>query len=430
MDIALSPSLGEELSPSPTLQINERVQRAWEAGQTVYNLGFGESRFPAHPRIVGALAENGHRRSYLPVTGLPALRAAVAAFHSRRLRREVSPGQVIVAPGSKALLFAIQLAVEGATVLTTPSWVSYAPQARLAGRTVLRLPACPKEGHRLHPDRLEELLRGSASEQHLLVINSPGNPTGAVLVPELLAEIADICSRYSALVVSDEIYALTAYGRKHVSIGDFYPEGTVVLGGMSKHLSLGGWRLGTAVAPAGASGQRLLQAIAKVGSELWSSVSAPVQYAAVAAYGDDREIAAYVDLCTRLHAARTRYLWRGLTDLGVLCAEPQGGFYLFPNFDCWREGLAARGVDGSAGLARLLLDEWQIATLPGSVFGTPPEELSLRLSTSYIDLESDEDAENMVALASGSIDEERLMRNHHPGMNEVLARFRSFLSRL
>ncbi len=430
MKFALSPSLGSGLAPSPTLAINERVRQMWAAGETVYHLGFGESRFPAHPKIVRALADNGHRRSYLPGAGIPELRQAVAAFYARHLCREIAPEQVIVAPGSKALLFAFQVAAAGATILPTPSWVSYEPQARLIGRPILRIPSDSQECHQLRPSRLDHILRTSTHDQHLLVLNSPSNPTGQMLDPDLLAEVAAICRHHKVLVISDEIYALNAYGSEHVSISQYYPEGTVVLGGMSKHLSLGGWRLGTAIVPPGAAGRSLFQAVAKVGSELWSSVSAPIQYAAVAAYSEDPELSAYIDRCTGLHANRTRYLWRGLCELDVTCAEPEGGFYLFPNFDHWRLALSARGVDTSEELARYLLDEWQIAALPGSAFGTPPQELSLRLSTSYVDLETDEKAADMIALADRIPDEATLLRDHHPGINEALSRFRRFLSSL
>ena len=428
MKFTLSPSIGNGLSPSPTLLINERVRRMWAEGETVYHLGFGESRFPAHPKIVGALVEHASRQSYLPSVGIPKLRQAVADFHSRHLQVDIKADQVIVAPGSKALLFAFQMALAGATILHTPSWVSYEPQSRLSNRPVLRIPASPQDGHKLYPARLQRLLRNSPHVQHLLILNSPSNPTGQMLEPGLLEEIADICRRDNVLVLSDEIYGLTAFGREHVSISSFYPEGTVVLGGKSKHLSLGGWRLGTAIVPPGEGGQRLLQAAAKVGSELWSTASAPIQYAAITAYTEDSELSAYIERCTGLHAARTRYLWRGLCELDVPCAEPMGGFYLFPNFDHWRKPLAARGVHTSVDLARHLLDEWQIATLPGTDFGTPATELSLRLSTSYVDLETDEKAAKLFELADGSISEERLMRDFHPGMNEVLARLQNLLS--
>jgi len=430
VNFSLSSSLGNSLVPSPTLSINELVRQMWANGETVYHLGFGESRFPAHPAIVRALVEHASRQSYLPSAGIPELRQAVAGFHSRQLNREIRPDQVIVAPGSKSLLFAFQLALSGATVLHTPSWVSYEPQSRLFNRPVLRMPASPEDGHQLHPARLHRILRHSPYDQHLLILNSPSNPTGQMLEPALLEEIADICRREEVLVLSDEIYGLTAFGREHVSISSFYPEGTVVFGGMSKHLSLGGWRLGTALVPPGDSGQQLLQAVAKIGSELWSTASAPIQFAAVTAYADDAELASYVEKCTALHAARTRYLWRGLSELDISCAEPMGAFYLFPNFNHWRKPFASLGVQTSVDLARYLLEEWQIATLPGSDFGTPARELSLRLSTSYIDLETDQKAAELIEMASASANVEELLSSHHPGMNEVLARLKNLLSSL
>jgi len=240
VDFSLSPSLEDRLSPSPTLFVNERVRQMWAEGHTVYHLGFGESRFPVHPKIVRALVEHASRQSYLPSAGLPELRQAVAGFHSRRLGRDVKAEQVIVAPGSKALLFAFQMAVAGATVLPTPSWVSYEPQSRLFSRPVLRLPASPEDGHRIHPERLRRLLHHSPHSQHLLILNSPSNPTGQMLAPALLEEIADICRRENVLVLSDEIYGPIAFGQEHVSISNLYPAGTGVDGGQRKHLSHGG----------------------------------------------------------------------------------------------------------------------------------------------------------------------------------------------
>lgn len=430
LNFPLSPSLAGRLTPSPTLYINERVRQLWAKGETVYHLGFGESRFPVHPKIVGALVEHASQQSYLPSMGIPELRQAVADFHSRQLQCEIIADQVIVAPGSKALLFAFQLALAGATILPTPSWVSYEPQSRLFNRPVMRIEASPQDCHRLHPDRLQRLLVNSPHRHHILILNSPSNPTGQMLEPTQLEKIAEICRQFNVLVLSDEIYGLTAYGQTHVSISRYYPEGTVILGGMSKHLSLGGWRLGTAIVPNSEGGRELLQAVAKVGSELWSSAPAPIQYAAVTAYSEDAELKEYIEKCTALHGARTRYLWHGLCDLDVQCAEPVGGFYLFPNFDHWREQLANRNVRTSVELAGYLLDQWQIATLPGTDFGAPATELSLRLSTSYIDLETDAKSSAMIELADGSVPAHQVLRDHHPGMNEVLARFQSFLSTL
>lgn len=427
----LAPALAGDRALSPTLAINQRVKELWAAGETVYHLGFGESRFPVHPTVRAALIAHADAKSYLPTLGLPELRAAVADFYTKRMGVEATAERVIVAPGSKALLYAFQMALAGDTILPTPSWVSYAPQARLLNRLVLQIPAGPADEHRLTADALLATLARSTEAQHILILNSPSNPTGQMLGTQLLAEIADVCRATSTLVLSDEIYAATAHGHTpHISMAHFYPEGTVVLGGLSKHLSLGGWRFGVAIAPTGPAGRQLLQAVAKIGGELWSCVAAPVQHAAIAAYADDPAIHDYVAACTRLHAARTHHLWRGLCELDIPCARPDGGFYLYPNFDGWREPLAAAGIHTSDDLARHLLEEWRIATLPGTAFGAPAAELSLRLSSSYVDMESDEQADALLARHIAGEDTDALIRTAHPGMAAALGQFRAFLASL
>jgi aspartate aminotransferase len=270
----------------------------------------------------------------------------------------------------------------------------------------------------------------SDADQHILILNSPNNPSGQCFSADLLRAIADFCRNSNTLVISDELYGLIPHKEPHRSMAEFYPEGTVVLSGLSKHLSLGGWRLGVALLPPGEEGQRLLQAANKIGSEIWSCAPGPVQYAALVGYSGDPEIEAYIAECAHLHAVRTRHLWNGLNELDIPSAEPQGAFYLFPNFDRWRAPLAALGIHTSADLARHLLDEWQIATLPGSVFGTPPEELSLRLSASYVDMEDEAKAAQILDLHRSGVDDATLLRDHHPVMNESLAQFRRFLAAL
>ncbi|MDW8269969.1 MAG: aminotransferase class I/II-fold pyridoxal phosphate-dependent enzyme, partial [Anaerolineae bacterium] len=267
-------------SASPTLAINEKVQALWAAGHEVYHLGFGESRFPLHPLLAEALAAHAHRTAYLPAQGLPELRAAVAAFYERHFGLEVTPDRVIVGPGSKPLLFALMQALVGDVLLPIPSWVSYAPHARMSGKRVFPIPTDPADGYTLHGDRVAEALaaaRQAGGDPRLLVLNSPSNPTGRMLTPEQVAELAAFCRREGLFILSDEIYALTAHGSvRHVSPACHYPEGTAVVGGLSKHLSLGGWRLGVAVLPPGPFGRRLMAAVRAVAAEVWSSPSAPV----------------------------------------------------------------------------------------------------------------------------------------------------------
>ena len=428
---SLHPTLAAHLKPSPTLFINERVTQLWAEGKTVYHLGFGESRFPVHPKLNAALAANIQQTSYLPTQGLPALRTAIADFYTKQMKLPTTAAQVIVASGSKPLLWALQMALDADLILPTPSWVSYAPQARLLQRTVHYIPANAADGYALTLDALDQTVRQSSNPSKLLLLNSPNNPGGWMIEPSQLAEICNYCRQHNILIGSDEIYALTAHGnRPHVSPAHYYPEGTVVFGGLSKHLSLGGWRLGVAVLPAGESGDLLMRGMKVIAGEIWSSPAAPIQYAAVAAYQEDAEITDYIATCAKVHAVRTQHLWSWLVEFGIPCPEPQGAFYLFPNFDPWKEALAAKGVHTSDDLASHLLEEYQIATLPGKAFGVPAHELSLRLATSYVDMESEEKAAHLLAAWQTNPNPQQLMEEHHPVMQETIRRFGAFIDGL
>ncbi|MEM7115315.1 MAG: aminotransferase class I/II-fold pyridoxal phosphate-dependent enzyme [Chloroflexota bacterium] len=422
----LSPHI--DLDPSPTLGINERVRELWEADKTVYHFGFGESRFPVHPLLQRALSENAHRKSYLPVQGLAPLREAVAAYYGAKLGITASPKQVMISPGSKAMLFAIQMALDADLLLPTPSWVSYAPQAQMLGQHVYQIPATAVSDYQLTIPALTETVAKADDGQKLLIINTPSNPTGAMLSAEFLQKLADFCRQHQIFVISDEIYGFVPHGsRPHVSLAQFYPEGTAVLGGLSKHLSLGGWRLGHAILPATAP--ELMQAVIKIGSEIWSSPSAPVQYAAITAYENNPEIEAYIADCAAIHAARTKHLWSWFQELGIRCTQPEGGFYLTPNFDRWREPLAAKGVTTSTELATYLLENHRIATLPAAVFGVPPTELSLRVATNYIDMEDDAAANKLLNHWQAHRDAAKLMQQH-PQMDAAVDQLKQFVTTL
>jgi len=252
-----------------------------------------------------------------------------------------------------------------------------------------------------------------------------------MLPPHKVQALADFAREEQLMVLSDEIYALIAHGQiRHVSVAHYYPEGTVVLGGLSKHLSLGGWRFGLAILPAGRTGEALRRALKNIAGSIWSCVSAPVQYAALVAYSNDPDVDAYVDQCTRIHGIRTRYLYRRLVEADIPCVEPSGAYYVFPSFRKWKEPLAARGVHSCTDLSTYLLEKYELAALPGSDFGCRSEELCLRLSSSYLDAGTDEKAAALVEIFKEDPDPERFIENHHPRLREATARFAQFVTDL
>jgi aspartate/methionine/tyrosine aminotransferase len=414
--------------------MNERVREMWASGQHVYHLGFGESRFPVPAKLAEAVGAHAQQRSYLPALGIPELREAVAQFYQRKFQMAVSPSQVVVGPGSKSLLYGLVMALGEELILPQPSWVSYAPQAHLLGKPVLWVPMQPEYNYCLEIDLLRQKMEEEKEEwgnPELLIVNSPHNPTGTMMPPSKVQALADFAREEQLMVLSDEIYALVSHGRiAHSSVAHHYPEGTVVLGGLSKHLSLGGWRFGVAILPAGRTGEALRRALQNIAGSIWSCVAAPIQYAALVAYSNDPEIDSYVELCTRMHAIRTSYLFRRMVEAGIPCVEPSGAFYTFPSFDRWRKPLAALGVKSSDDLAIYLLEKYELATLPGSAFGSPPEELVLRLSSSYLDAGTDEKAANLVSAFLAESDAERFIEEHHPQLREATTRLSEFVNDL
>jgi aspartate/methionine/tyrosine aminotransferase len=378
----------QSLTPSATLAINEAIAARRAAGHEVIHLGFGEASFPLHPLLRKALAEATARTSYAPVQGIPALRQAIAGYLSRTRGLNVPAAHVIVAPGSKPLLYVLLQVLQGDLLLPVPSWVSYAPQARFAGKQVIAVEADPADHHRFTPEALSTALeqaRRAGADPRILLVNTPSNPTGGMFAEEDAEAIARWARERGITLISDEIYAELAHGwREHVSPARFYPEGCIVTGGLSKAFSAGGWRLGYAAIPRSDSGTRVLNAVRSLASEIWSSASTPIQEAAVVAYSQHADLETYVRRSARLHGHITGRLYATLAGLGVSCPRPAGAFYLYPDFSPWRSALAARGVQSGADLARLLLEEWNIAALPGMEFCERPDALRLRMATSLL----------------------------------------------
>jgi aspartate aminotransferase len=421
------------LKASATIAINDRVREMWASGKNVYHLAFGESRFPIHPKIAAALAANAHRRSYTSALGISELRHAIAEHYRRRFQLDVSAEQVVVGPGSKSLIYAALMALGEEVIIPQPSWVSYGPQAHILGKPVIFIPTRPEVNFELELDVLESRIHESRQNwgnPEVFIVNSPKNPTGTMMRPEKVEALAGFAREHELMVLSDEIYALTAFSKiPHVSISKFYPEGTVVFGGLSKSLPLGGWRIGTAILPRENGGKALGQALENIASNIWTCTSAPVQYAALVAYSDDPEIEEYIDLCARMHAIRTRFLYQTIVRLGIPCEEPAGAFYVYPCFEKWREPLAARGVHNDEDLAFHLIEDYEIATLPGSAFHSA-QDLCLRISSSYIDAATDEKADGLLAAFYDNPDPEIFIADHHPRLQKVAERFGDFIADL
>jgi aspartate aminotransferase len=368
------------LGESPTLAINERVKLLQSNGKKVYNFGLGQSPFPVPAPVVKALRLHAHEKEYLPVKGLLALKEAVAGFHRQKDLVEANADYVLAGPGSKELMFLLQLVFYGEILVPTPCWVSYVPQAQILGKRVSLLHTSFEDKWHISANQLSELLEEEKDpyRPRLLVLNYPGNPDGLTYTAKELKKIAEVAREYELILLSDEIYGQLHHQSSHVSIARFYPEGTIISSGLSKWCGAGGWRLGTFTFPR--SLDWLMDAMAVVASETYTSVSAPIQYAGVEAFRGSMEIERYLWHARRILSTLGQKCYQMLVGAGVRMHPPEGAFYMFPDFSPFAKELAAKNIKTSEKLCEHLFHETAVAMLPGRVFERPCEELTARIS--------------------------------------------------
>ena len=369
------------LVPSSTLVINEQIQEMRKRDESIIHLGFGESPFPVPSSVMASLQQHADKKSYYPTVGINELRTQVAKFLTHLFFVNTEKSQIIIGPGSKELIFDLLMALNGPLLLPQPSWVSYASQAFLLQKPILAIPTRPIDNllltapilrHYLVINHLDNLT------QKILILNYPNNPTGCSYSAMELYELAKVCRQYNIVVIADEIYGLLTFDRHHESLVNFYPDKTILTTGLSKFLSLGGYRVGIARVPS--NNFTLLSALRTIGSETWSSVPAPIQHAAITAF-DIKPAIQYIPKIVHIHKTIVEYVHSTLTkNTRLWIPKPKGVYYLFPSFQAYQESLTNFNVFNSEQLALWLLHEYKIATLPGTPFGMLSENLFLRLA--------------------------------------------------
>lgn len=365
---------------SPTLAINELSKKLRAKGMTIYAMGLGQSPFPVPAPVVEALKVNAHQKDYLPVKGLEGLRQAVAHFHQQKDNVDIKPHNILIGPGSKELMFILQMVYYGDLILPAPSWVSYAPQAKIIGRNIKIIQTSYENKWRITPKQLSDFLHNENDQfrPRLLILNYPSNPDGGTYSAEELKKIAAIARKHEMIILSDEIYGQLHFKGKHISIARFYPEGTIISSGLSKWCGAGGWRLGTFAFPP--NFDWLLDAMSAVASETYTSVSAPIQYAAIRAFKGGILIERYLWNVRRILSFIADKSVEILRNAGIQVQAPDGGFYLFLDFSPLEIQLKKKGISNSIELCERLLKESGVAILPGEAFLIPPEKLIARLA--------------------------------------------------
>lgn len=368
------------IEPSATMAVVAEADKLRQAGVDVVDLSVGEPHFstPQHIKDAAIAAIHGNFTRYTAVGGTIELKDAIVERHARDFGSAYKREQTMASVGGKHVLFnAIQVLVDHGdeVILPVPYWVSFKDIVGYAGGNCVLLETDEADGFRVTADMV---LRRVTPRTKLIILNSPANPSGAVMSPEDMTEVVRIAAERGIWVISDECYVYLNYTEREFSIGSLnrYGERIVVVGSLSKTYAMTGWRLGYALAPAA-----LISAMQKLQSQSTSNPTSVVQKAAVAALKGPQECVRemrkdYVSLRDQVLA--------GLSAIGgIKCARPEGAFYLYPNISAF---LGRNGIHSPADFARKLLHEAHVATVPGEGFGTQ-EHIRVSYATSEKELD-------------------------------------------
>ena len=370
----------KNLKSSSTLRINEISQKLESDGKKIYKFGFGQSPFQVPIDVIDELKNNAYQNKYLPMQGLNELRNAISKYASSQNNQNYKAENIIIGPGTKELMFLLQLLFDGDILLPTPSWVSYAPQALLGRNKVCWIETTSENNWFPTAKEIEKTILKNKDKNYLLFLNSPNNPSGQIC--NNLKEISFIAKKYNILILSDEIYSELSFNKGFKSISEFYPEKTIISNGLSKWCGAGGWRLGYFIIPEALT--ELKNSIKNLASETFSSVSAPIQYAAIAAYNNNHN--EYINDSRSILKAVGEYVFENLKSNTISINKPQGGFYLMPEF-------LTQKFSTSEEMCSNILNETGVALLPGSDFGFSKERMITRLS--FTDFNGDEFMQNV-----------------------------------
>ena len=362
----------KNLKISSTLRINEISKDLEVKGKKIFKFGFGQSPFEIPENIILELKNNANKNKYLAMQGLLDLRREIANYSNKKNIYNYKPENILIGPGSKELMFLLNIAFDGDIILPIPSWVSYEPQATLGYNKIHWIETEREKNWFPSVESIEKIILKNKNKNYLLFLNSPNNPSGQIC--ENLEEIANLVRKYKVLVLSDEIYSELSFSKEYKSIANFCPENTIISSGLSKWCAAGGWRLGYFIIPNEL--RELGDSLKVLASETFSSVSAPVQYAAVNAYKNNFEN--YLEKSRNILKMVGEFVYQNLKSNKVLINKPQGGFYIMPEF-------LDKKFSSSEQMCNDLLNKKGVAILPGSDFGFKKNKLIARLSFTDFD---------------------------------------------
>ncbi len=365
---------------SATMAVTAEAAKLRAQGAKLVDFGAGEPHFatPQHIKDAAIAAIEANFTRYTVVSGIPELRQAIVERHAADFGSNYAPDEAIFSTGGKIALFnAIQALVDHGdeVILPVPYWVSFKDIIQYAGGKVVYLETDEAENFRITADAIE---RAITPKTKAIILNSPSNPSGAVVSPADLERIVRMAHERGIWLLLDECYVYLQYTGALVSGGSFTDakEHVVVLGSLSKTYAMTGWRAGFALAP-----KPVIAAMTKLQSQSTSSPAAFVQKASVAALKAPQDCVA--EMRADYLKLRDKILARLKEIPGITCTKPEGAFYVYPNVSAY---LGKNGVPTAMELSKRLLHEAHVVTVPGEAFGTD-QHIRLSYATSHADVE-------------------------------------------
>ncbi|MFP4467106.1 MAG: pyridoxal phosphate-dependent aminotransferase [Candidatus Goldiibacteriota bacterium] len=361
----------ELVKPSLTLAIDAKAKQMKKDGIDVIGFGAGEPDFntPENIKEAGIRAIKENITRYTPAAGTPELKALIAEKFRKDNGLEYAPENVSVNCGAKHSLYNIFQAVidpGDEVIIFSPYWVSYIEQVRLAGGTPVLVDLDESKNFDIDFDLLESKITGKTK---VMIVNSPSNPTGGVLSEETLKKLGETAVKKGILMISDEIYEEILYnGKKHISIASLDPEFkkiTLVVNGVSKSYCMTGWRIGYVAG----DNTAVIKAINKIQSHSTSNPASMSQAASVEALKSDKAV---IKKMVEEFDKRRKYMMERFDKIdGISYVEPEGAFYLYPNFsEIKGREIGGKKIENSMDFAAVMLEQAKVAVVPGVAFGT------------------------------------------------------------
>lgn len=359
----------QRIKPSPTLAVSARASELTAAGKDIISLSVGEPDFdtPEHIKKAAIKAIHDGMTKYTAVDGIPSLKKAIIKKFDHDNNLKYDPTQILVSCGAKHSLynlFAALLNPGDEIVIPAPFWVSYPDMAKLVDGIPVIVKTDPEQRFKMTPAQLDAAI---TNKTRLVVLNSPSNPTGIAYTKDELAALGQVLLKYPNIAIaSDDIYEHTLWSPEPfanilMACPDLYDR-CIMINGVSKAYAMTGWRIGYAAGPT-----KVISAMKKIQSQSTSNPTSIAQYAAEAALTGDQSCIAKM---TNAYKERHDYILAELQKIpGVQCMPSDGTFYLFPSFDEIIK--QSTQVSNDIELAEYLLNEAEIALVPGSAFGAP-----------------------------------------------------------